>query len=222
MCYTPSISLQAFMINLTSSAALYMFAPDGPNKTSFRIIAIYFFYLGWMQLFDYLLWIYPKPHTVNAITTKLAMLASYLQPVIYLLIASLMTNRFHMLSLSVVTIYVLYALTFAIEIMDNVHFTTPIDDVQGPTNRQTLLWEWLQWDGPISTAYVAASLLITWQYLTGEVRNWMSLFILASFAFSRLKYSVNRSIGRFWCYFGSFVPLLTLIFITVKRGKEMI
>ena len=207
MCYTPEISIQAFIINVISSFLLFFLT----SSKTLKIIALYFFYLGWMQLFDYLLWVYPKPDPINAATTKLAMIISYLQPVVYLMIASIITNKMHMLSSIVVLIYTMYAIPYAVDIYDSVQFTSP----KGTPPRQTLVWDWLQWDGPISTAYVMASLIITYQYLQGSIRNWMLVFIIVSFLFARFKYSVNQSIGRFWCYFGSFVPLLTLLLTTL-------
>jgi hypothetical protein len=82
MCYTADKSIYAFVIG--SSISLYLF---NQANSDLKIIGGFFFFVSFMQLFDYIFWTTKKIET-NRLTTKIACIFNHLQPIVlaYLII----------------------------------------------------------------------------------------------------------------------------------------
>jgi hypothetical protein len=80
MCYSKEVSQRSFILNLITSYILYTYTDNAENK----IIAIFFAFVGSMQLYDWIFWETQdikntSQANINFITTKLAMITNHLQ-----------------------------------------------------------------------------------------------------------------------------------------------
>jgi hypothetical protein len=84
-----------------------------------------------------------------------------------------------------------------------------------------LFWEWnyLPNSGKFYHLFLLTMLTLVYQHFTGWIK-WLSLLILlTSFLFSKQKYEIVQSTGRYWCYFNAFVPLIYIIIYLNASSK---
>ena len=85
MCYSKEASLNIFILNILTSYALYTY--NSPSNVH-KVLALFFGFVGFMQLFDWILWSnqdISDPHqaSTNYKTTKIAMFFNHLQPTVF-------------------------------------------------------------------------------------------------------------------------------------------
>ena len=205
MCYTADKSIYAFIVG--SSISLYLF-----NQTSsdLKIIGGFFFFVSFMQLFDYIFWTTKKIET-NRLTTKIACIFNHLQP---LVLAYLITKYKGGLSPELKKLVLLYGLVITVYTVSNWKSldTTVVTTESSPS----LHWKWNHWK---YAEYVYILFLIALMalffYNTNYPYNYVSMILVfISFLFSYYKYQIQKSTGRFWCYFAGYAPA---IFLVLKR-----
>ena len=76
MCYTANKSIYAFIVG--SSVSLYLF---NQSNSDLKVIGGFFFFVSFMQLFDYIFWTTKKIET-NRLTTKIACVFNNIQPLV--------------------------------------------------------------------------------------------------------------------------------------------
>ena len=194
MCYSKSASLISFITSLVGCVVLFAFD---------KVLALFLGFVGLMQLWDYIFWAYPGQNVVNAFFTKVAMVSNHLQPLV--LIALLSTRQqVGMLSAVLGTIYGVLGGLYTI-----VHWNDTSYTVVTSQSYPSLYWEWNTLTGALLVyALYMASLLVTfYQHYTSPL-NWILMATtLGSFVFAWYYYK-GKSVGRFWCYFAAFMPLL--------------
>ena len=73
----------------------------------------------------------------------------------------------------------------------------------------SLYWEWNSMDGGllVYTLYMASLLTIIYQHYTFPLNLIVMATVFGSFVFAWYYYK-GKVVGRFWCYFAAFIPLL--------------
>jgi hypothetical protein len=198
MCYSSKASIIAFIINLISCIIIY-------KKNS--IISLFFGFVGLMQLYDYIFWKNQKKNNINYITTKIAILSNHLQPIILALLIYFIQKKLNNLSLIIIIIYSIYSLYYTIKYWNNINYTL-VEKISRPS----LYWRWNHMEkNNILYILFLLSLSISSFENFNYPSNIILLFInIISFIFSFIFFDKIHSIGRFWCYFASYVPLLFL------------
>ncbi len=205
MCYTADKSIYAFIVG--SSISLYLF-----NQTSsdLKVIGGFFFFVSFMQLFDYIFWTTKNIET-NRLTTKIACIFNHLQP---LVLAYLIIKYKGVLSPELNKLVLLYGLVITVYTVSNWKSldTTVVTKESSPS----LDWKWNHWKyaGGVYILFLIA-LMTLFFYNTNYPYNYVSMILVfISFLFSYYKYQIQKSTGRFWCYFAAYAPA---IFLVLKR-----
>jgi hypothetical protein len=201
MCYTADKSIYAFIVG--SSISLYLFNQE---NIDLKVIGGFFFFVSFMQLFDYIFWTTKSVET-NRLTTKIACVFNHLQP---LVLAYLIIKYKGNLSPELKKIVLLYALVITVYTASNWSFldTTIVTKESSPS----LDWKWNHWK---YAEYIYALFLIVLMslffYNTNSPYNYASMILVfISFLFSYYKYQIQKSTGRFWCYFAAYAPVIFL------------
>ena len=209
MCYSAKDSIVAFMIGFVSSSLVLIKAQRSQNS-DLKFLGGIFFFVSFMQLFDYVFWKHPQ---YNSQATKLAILANHMQPVVLFWLARRYGNlRADGIAAKLFYLYTLAAVPYTLNAWKRVQ-TTEILECSGCPNKQIVKWKWNYQAGAkvVYGLYLAAIVAMMYECIQSPVLKWMSiLFITLSFLFSTIKYDIIANHGRMWCYFAAFFPVLLL------------
>lgn len=198
MCYSEQASIRALIFGMSASIILYF---------KNRALGIFFGFVTLMQFYDYLFW---KNTPNNKFWTKIAMITNHLQPIV-LALAIVYANKQTLgrYSKIIILFYSLVILIYSANIWP--HLTTT---KVTPQSKPSLHWEWNDRQGSTIAYAVFVSALTV---LSLENFEWpsnvvLSFITLATFFLSLYKFKNVHAVGRFWCHYAAFVPLV-LIFV---------
>jgi len=196
MCYTKEVSLYAFIAGI--SVSYYLYTKPNPNL---KIIGGFFFFVSFMQLFDYIFWTYPKD---NETTTKIACIFNHLQPIV---LAYLIYRYTGNLKLKFFVIH--YAIAAFIYTSSN---WSSLKGTEVDPSTGSLYWSWNHWEHSeyFYGFFLVLCMALCYYNLTPPYNKIMALLFPLTFFMSYMKYGA-RFIGRFWCYFAAYIPLLFLL-----------
>jgi hypothetical protein len=212
MCYDLNTSVNSSIIGILSSFILYNhhFNQNNKSRKVFKVLALFFSFVTLMQIYDIIFWKSLEKNNgktnINFVFTKIAMITNHLQPII---LAYLINTIIPLNNLSRFTVYVYSVLIFiySIQIFDKISYTV-VTEKSSPS----LYWEWNNMDNGY---IVYAMFLLTICVLSLELVYPMNMFLLIinlfTFFLSKYTYKVTN-IGRFWCNFAAYLPLILLIF----------
>jgi len=200
MCFSKEASRNSFIISLISSFTLYSMSK---NDSTFKILALFFGFVGLMQAYDWIFWENPEKNNINYIFTKIAMITNHLQPIILGLLIYFFTKKLSYNSIIILLIYTFVALIYSYKIFNKIQYTL-VDD------NNLLYWEWNYFTGyKLLYSLFLLSLSITVLENFKSPLNYILVFInLSSFFLATFK---NHYIGKRWCEYASYVPLLLLL-----------
>jgi hypothetical protein len=210
MCYDYKTSIQALTINVISSIILYN---SIPTNVQLKTIALFSLFVGVMQLWDALFWIYPEQTTVNQYATKAAMIWNHLEPIVLgLLIMYVMGKSLPSLSKYIFTLYIIFSIIYTVSGWFQIKGTTTTIE-----SKDSLNWQWnhLQFAEMFYILFLLCLIILFYENFTGWISGLSILLTIFTFAFSYYKYDIKKSTGRFWCYFAAFTPLFYLIYMNL-------
>ena len=207
MCYSSDASLIAYTVNIIGCIVLFFSHPP---------LAIFFGFVGSMQLFDYIFWTYHGENRVNYIATKAAMIFNHLQPFVLVLAVCMYDyNGLSIPSLVTISIYAAAIIPYTIHSWKHISYT-----VVQPSSDPSLKWEWNVQTGSFALYSLFFITLITLSIfdirypINFVVAFVMTLSLLIS-VFSHRK--SPGSMGRFWCHYGAYTPLLVAFIIETSK-----
>lgn len=212
MCYSKEVSQRSFIINVITCYILYNYKF---NNNTHKILALFFAFVGLMQLFDWIFWEHQSDSKndkrINFIFTKIAMIANHLQPIVLALILYIYNGKLPILSIYTVILYIIVVVPYTINL--NIDYTL-VKNIKTKKNKTKTSLYW-QWNSAHNSYLVYAIFLITLSVLSFENFNYpmniILVFInLSSFFLSNFYYK-SEYVGRFWCETASLIPLLLLI-----------
>lgn len=204
MCYSAEASTYAFVFSSVSSLLLMQVEPA---------LGAFFLFVGLMQLFDLVFWLNQDQSgsRINWVTTKVAMIANHLQPVV--LAWMLMYFRDTQLSVETQTLLLTYVICIIIYTALAWRHTsyTKVTEKSYPS----LYWEWNDMPGSslVYALFLMSLVALIWEGFAYPVNIIMSALSVISFFLSAYYYKGRTAVGRFWCYFASYAPLLVLAMI---------
>lgn len=226
MCYSEEQSRKSFVINLITCYILFTYKDNSPT---FKILAIFFAFVGIMQFLDIIFWNTqniqnPEQARINWITTKIAMFANHLQPIVLAFLIYIYKNSLGSLSKIIISIYTIVILLYTINAYNKINYTLQqevsirdLNDLFFPYPdddyiRPSLKWEWnLQSNSWIVYKIFLLTLLIlayeNFSYPFNIVLVFINVFTFVLSAF----YYKGRSLGRFWCKLAAWVPLFFIL-----------
>lgn len=225
MCYSEEQSRKSFVINLITCYALYNYK----NSPTYKILALFFGFVGLMQLFDIIFWTNQnikdeKQAKLNYITTKIAMFVNHLQPIVLALLIYVFTGKLGQMSTIIVTIYSIVIIFYTISAYKNIKYTLVEKVSIRDTNdllfpypdddeiRPSLKWDWNIQENAIVVYLIFLSTLMllsyeNFKYPFNIVLTFINIFTFVLSAY----YYKGKSLGRFWCKFAAWVPLLFIL-----------
>jgi hypothetical protein len=213
MCYTKQDSLNSYIINFISSLLLY----KSTNNTDLQIISIFLFFIGQMQLLDFLFWKNKECNKNNIHITRLAIIFNNLQPIVLFLLFKLFNYEHNKLSIIIIILYTILVTKYTIDIYpkdnctinDNVCCSIPIN-VDKDT--QVIDWQWERQPNNdiVYFLYILYFVIASFNFKYNKI---IFMIITLGSLFISLKIpKLNLSSGRVWCYVASFLPYILLTF----------
>lgn len=206
MCYTSEVSMIAFVINLFCCIFLYIYGEYISNN-NFKIIALSAGFIGLMQFYDFIFWNNQSKNNINKIFTKIALASNNLQPIILALLIIIYTNKIGIFSKVMTILYTICAIIYSIYCWNKVDYTL-VNNVSSPG----LFWSWnnLKYSTLFYTLFIITLILLFIDNFSFPFNIILGLIYLLTFIMSQY-YIKQKTIGRFWCYFSAFIPLLIVI-----------
>lgn len=212
MCYDLQTSLIALIINIVTSILLFTVASNQKinmeKNNQLKAIALFFLFIGFIQFWDVIFWSYDAATKVNMYATKMAMIWNHLEPIVLALFIYLFMGKLTMPSMIALAVYTVTIVAYSANGWSELRGTEATKDTCG-----SLYWQWNHMKGNtlVYGLFLICLLVLVQQQFTGWVR-WLSMVIITgTYFFSLYKYSINASVGRFWCYFAAFCPIFFLI-----------
>lgn len=219
MCYDLQTSLIALIINIVASIILFTVESKQKTNNQLKAVALFFLFVGFMQFWDIVFWTHDATTKVNVYATKIAMIWNHLEPIILALLIYLFIGKLTVPSMIILVVYTVAIVAYSANIWSELGGTEVTKETCG-----SLYWKWNNMKGNILVygLFLICFLMLCQQQFTGWVR-WLCMVIITStFFFSLYKYSINASVGRFWCYFAAFCPIFFLIgnaFLAHKKSQ---
>lgn len=210
MCYSANISKISFFTNLIASIVL--FNTKGPDVL--KTIAIFFGYIGIVQLYDWILW-ENQDNDINMIVTKMQMFHVNFEPILLYILVWILNKKMSMSSYLIVIVYSIYAVFYSIKMFDKKYDYTTIEKID---NKDSLVWRW----NTNSELYIffVLSFLVTGYTNFQYPQNIFFTFLTSSTLAFGLFYK-NSEAGRYWCKISSYIPLLFVILMRTNLKKYL-
>lgn len=203
MCYTSEASRTSFLVNLITCSILYLYAKK--NNYS-KIFALFFAFVGLMQLYDWIFWENLEENYINYVVTKIAMITNHLQPIILGLLIYLFHGKIGNISKIILILYSFAILIYSINSYNTITYT-----LISEKSKPSLHWSWNEQEYSVivyALFLISLSILCleNFDYPINIIFNFINVlsFLFASYYYKGL------GVGRFWCYFVSYIPILVL------------
>jgi hypothetical protein len=212
MCYTYEVSRDAFIIGVVSSLILFFKDDPGSSKAKnndYKIVALFFMFISLMQFYDAVFWKNPpideEKKKINEKYTKIAMYINHLQPLVLAGLIYYYKGSISSFSKKLLIVYTLVMLLYNHNASKKIKYTE-ITEQSSPS----LYWEWNALDGAsiLYGIYIFLFIILFMKDLGGNVGKLGVILTILTYVYSHFKYKKKNSIGRFWCYFAAFCPLI--------------
>ena len=220
MCYSKEQSQVSFITNLVTCYILYNYPHT--NNTAHKILALFFGFVGVMQLFDWIFWenqdiSNSKQANINFAFTKIAMLANHLQPIVLASLIYYFNGNIGNMSQIMIGIYSVVAIIYTIYAYNNITYTL---EQKIPMRRlfsneeikPTLYWEWntLHNNLPVYLIFLSTLGILAYENFKFPINIIFAFINFFTFLLSGYYYK-GQSLGRWWCNYASFIPLFILL-----------
>jgi hypothetical protein len=221
MCYTKQVSRDSFIINVITSFFLYQYNnTKTQNKNNIhKILALFFGFVGLMQLFDWIFWSNQdisndNEACINKITTKVAMFFNHLQPLILAGLIYFYQGSLKKFSKLILLVYSISMSIYTINVYPQLDYTlAKTINIYDMTKKETLAWEWntKMYSEVVYSIYLVCLSTLSLENFTFPINIVFAFINIITFGVTGF-YFKGHSIGRFWCVLSSYLPLLILIF----------
>lgn len=207
MCFSQKSSIITFIIGLLGSFALYFY---GLKYSLFskenKIVSLYFVFVSFMQLFDYLIWIdinnkSGKYRNLNKISGYLAPLFNHFQPTVLYLLETYFYKKWNFIGGFINLLYFGYV------------GKTYNDYLQNPKNIITGVYDnHLYWNWKNHFNYLWYFIVLFYNVTSYFPSLYGTIFII----FGTLTLLVSSkffksNVGELWCYFACFIPIIMIL-----------
>jgi hypothetical protein len=198
MCYTANDSLIAYIINSISSILLYNVSKDD----QYKVIALFLLFVGQMQIFDFAFWKNQSCNLTNYLSTKGAITFNHLQPIILYYLQTTYGFKQSLISQILFGLYVFVAIFYNLEAFSKVNCTLPSKGVMD--------WKWNKLSGNTLYYFLFIAYLVSASFnFKNPIIQWLlAILTVVSILVATKTPVLNLSIGRIWCYYAAFIPLI--------------
>jgi hypothetical protein len=210
------MSIIALTVNIISVIFLLYFAKrsNPKEKSQLMIISYFFLYVGVMQFWDTIFWLNNENTLTNQYATKAAMLWNHFEPIVLFLLIWMINGKVKTPSIIFIGIYAVACLIYS-----GSNFSKLDGTKKTEKSGDSLDWGWnhFQFAEPFYLLFLATLVVLLYFEFDGWIRNLSIFLAITSFLFSVYKYRLKMTIGRFWCYIISFLPLIYIIKLLYKN-----
>lgn len=215
MCYSKDASKNIFFMNILTSFILF----KSDSKTvSNKILALFFLFVGFMQLFDWIFWSnqdlenqYQK--YINNIFTKVAIIFNHLQPLILGILIYYYNKKLGNISKNILILYFIVFMLYTTHVLKNIKYTikSKVTNINNEI-RDSLDWEWntTPYSLYVYTIFISSLLILSYENFNYPLNIILAFINIFTFLFSRY-YFKQKFIGRFWCKIAAFIPLVIIL-----------
>ena len=208
MCFSKELSLNSFLVGIVSSLALILFGNKKLKNTNLTI-GLFYLFVSLMQIIDFMMWSDLKcENNLNKMASIAGPLFNYLQPVVFVLLASNFVGSNHFVPTKML---IVANILYCVYVADRYQNYLDKEELCTQTNDENHLdWKWkYTFDYPI---YFCVSLLNYANFLH-------DINILIVLAFSYLLLILPNliwvnNVGEVWCLLVTCAPLVPLLFQT--------
>lgn len=205
MCNTLHGSINSSVLSLVSSFMLFKYSISR-DKHIYQPLALFFAFVGLMQIYDAIFWLNQTHNFTNYAFTKIAMITNHLQPIV---LAYLISIHFGLNTLTqiILLIYILYGTLYSIVAFHQIKYTLVTS-----RSHPVLDWEWNslpQQNSPVMYFLFLLSLTIISFNLPNPFNYIMAAINLLTFVYS-YKTQKTSTIGKHWCIIAAYIPILLL------------
>ena len=220
MCYSKDQSQVSFLTNLITSCILYNY--HDTNNTAHKILAVFFGFVGLMQLFDWIFWenqdiSNSKQASINFAFTKIAMFANHLQPIVLAYLIYYFNGNLGNISQIMIGIYSVAAIIYTVYAYNNITYTLeqkiPVRNILSDDKiKPTLYWQWntLNNNLPVYLIFLATLGVLAYENFKFPINIVFAFINVFTYLLSGYYYK-GQSLGRWWCNMASYTPLFILL-----------
>lgn len=208
MCYTYNASITSFTVNFIGCIILAYYTPA---------IAMFLFFVGFMQLFDAIFWFNQQKNLTNFLVTKLAMVFNHLQPIVLAFcIFYIAKKELRNLSFYTLVVYTVAAIIYTCYHWNSVSYTL-VTDKSSPG----LYWEWNHLVGAeiFYALFMFTFIVLLYENIVSPYNYILIVFTIGTYLLS-LYYFKTKTVGRYWCFYAAYVSffIVGILVITKKRS----
>ena len=200
MCYSLNASIFSFCVGILS--CLYLASMD-------LALSLYLGFIVLMQLIDIIFWTHQNINHrhINGIMTKVAAIVNVSQPIVLaLVIFCINMKTIQPIAIVFTMLYILYTFINLYIYWDRIDYTLVI-----PSSK-ILYWKWN--DLPGSFVFLMLYLACTYTLILTSFHIDIAIILISSLTITLIMGSnKDRAIGRFWCYFASFIPFFIALYM---------
>ena len=198
MCYTANDSLIGYIINSISSILLYNIS----NDSQYKVIALFLLFVGQMQIFDFAFWKNQSCNSINQIITKIAIGFNHLQPIVLYLLQTAFGFKQSIISSIIFVLYLIFGLFYNIDAFSSIKCTLPENGI--------INWKWNNLSGRTLyyTFFLGYLISASFNFKDNLLKIITAIITVLTILISNKTPILNKYLGRIWCYYAAFTPLL--------------
>jgi hypothetical protein len=211
MCFSADVSLGTFISGIVFSVLCFSL-----GTAEAKIIGVFFGFVIFMQLIEYLLWKHQYCDQYNKNLTIAGMILNHLQPVVLFLAVILFNKNIPSNNLKIMTLAVIiYAIAIIPYSLQFDKFCTQ----KGKESNNHLVWKWNNMDrAEITYSIFLISMMVITFFGMPSHKVIHTLITLLTFIISAVIYGKQQVAGALWCFIAAFAPLA--YFITQKISSR--
>jgi hypothetical protein len=202
MCFSKKSSLLTFITGVIGSLLLIFYGNKKYRKENL-IAGLFFIFVSFMQIFDYLIWgDIDNKDGINHYSTLLAPLFNHTQPTFLFILCENVYKKYNIFNFLLNCIYFIYV------IIKYIQFISYKNNLVTSKKYGYLYWKWKN-----DFNYYFYFFILTFNiFIYMPVFYGIIFFLLGIFTllFSLKYFYYNTS--ELWCYFSAFTPLILLFF----------
>jgi hypothetical protein len=204
MCFSADVSLGTFMSGIIFSVLCFSL-----GTAEGKIIGVFFGFVIFMQLIEYLLWKHQYCDQYNKNLTISGMILNHLQPVVLFLAVILFNKNIPSNNLKIM---ILAVIIYAIAIIPYSLQFNKFCTQKGKESNNHLVWKWNNMDhaGIVYIIFLVSMMIITFLGMPAH-KVIHTLVVLLSFVISAVIYGKQEVAGALWCFIAAFAPLVYFI-----------
>jgi hypothetical protein len=211
MCFSADVSLGTFISGIVFSVLCFSL-----GTAEAKIIGVFFGFVIFMQLIEYLLWKHQECDLLNKNLTIAGMILNHLQPIVLFLAVILFNKNIPSNNLKIM---ILAVIIYAIAIIPySLQFNKFCTQKSKESNNH-LVWKWNNMDRAevVYSIFLVSMMVITFFGMPSHKVLYLIITLL-TFVISAVIYGKQQVAGALWCYIAAFAPLV--YFMTQKISSR--